>query len=400
MAKSSKSKIFIATRMRLTGTGSGGYMGLEPKQIAFEGDSDLFNEDKSCSTSLDFLGLANGCLAFWLLLVATSYLDLSKNLSFFCTCRSKTAEKVSLTVRTISNARRNNGATALNSHKCDAYSEISDFDRTSYVDALLSLEDDDTEWLSDIDSPSYWDSLLNLEEKDNDKEMYFDSLLSLEDDDNGWLSDSFENLSTSLSYKSDSLSEISYIDSPSYWSSLLKLEEKDNDEEMYFDSLLNLEDDDNGWLSDSFENHSTHFSYKSDFLCEISYIGSPSYWSSLLKLEEKDNDEEMYFDFLLSLEDDDNGWLSDSFENHSTHFSYKSDSLSEISYIGSPSYQTSLLKLEEKDINEPLFWPFEEGNFASNNDHSIETLLGLKEFDGHEGLDSEFNIFGDDFMLD
>ncbi|OIW15934.1 hypothetical protein TanjilG_04469 [Lupinus angustifolius] len=266
--------------MRLTGTGTSGYMGLEPKQIAFERDSDLFDEDKSYSSSLHFLGLANGCLAFWLLLVASSYLDLSTTLNFFCTCRSKTVEKVSLTVRTISNARTEKGATASNSHhECDAYSEISDFDKTSYFDALLSLEDEDTEWLSYIGSPSYWDSLLNLEE------------------------------------------------------------EKDSDKDMYFDSLLSLEDEDNGWLSDSFENPSTPLSYKCDFLSEISDIDSPNYWSSLLKLEEKDNDE-------------------------------------------------------------PLFWPFEEENFASNNDHSIETLLGLNEFDGHEGLDSEFNIFGDDFMLD
>ncbi|KAE9588136.1 hypothetical protein Lal_00002695 [Lupinus albus] len=336
--------------MRLTGTGTGGYMGLEPKQICqtftlrnqieFEGDSDLFDEDQSYSDSLHFLGLANGCLAFWLLLVASSYLQLSTNLNFFGTCRSRTSAKVSLTVRTISNARTDNGATALNCHKCDAYYyEISDFDRTSYFDALLSLEDEDTKWLSDS------------------------MLYECPSDDP----------STPLSYKCNSLSEISYIGSPSYWDSLLNLEEKDSDKEMYFDSLLSLEDDDNGWLSDSFENPSTPLSYKSDSFSEISDIGSPSYWSSLLKLEQKDNE----------------GIISDSKQNLNNVLD-DSPNKSEDSVSATT---------EEFSKYKPLFWLFEEENFASNNDHSIETLLGLKEFDGHEGLDSEFNI-GDDFMLD
>ncbi|XWS35250.1 hypothetical protein CRYUN_Cryun21dG0109800 [Craigia yunnanensis] len=41
------------------------------------------------------------------------------------------------------------------------------------------------------------------------------------------------------------------------------------------------------------------------------------------------------------------------------------------------------------------FW---EDDFTSNEELSIETVLGLGEFDGHEGIDSEFNECG--FLLD
>ncbi|CAL0332464.1 unnamed protein product [Lupinus luteus] len=556
-------------------------------------DSGLSDKDKSYYVPFHLLGLANEFLALWLFLVASSFFLFSKNLNSFGNCRIKAAEEVSLHDRIIPNAKGNIEPNAT-SHKYDDYYEISYEDKISYLDSLLSIEleedtewisdsmsfelcspedpstplsgkndsfyeisdikspnymdslhspegkesvresyfdslfslKDDTEWLlfedpstslsqkcdylneSDIGSPSYWDSLLKLDEKESSKESYFDSLISLEDEDTGWLS--FEDPSTPLSQKCDSLSE-SDIRSPSFWDSLLRLEEEESDGECYFDSLLSLEDEDTQLLS--FEDPLTPLSQKCDSSSE-SDIGSPCYWNSLLRLDEEESDRENYFDSLLSLEDEDTGWLS--FENPSAPLSQNCDSLSE-SDIGSPSYWISLLRLEEKENewtykgnwsalssvssvssltttvqteeffgDEPLFWPFEEKlnwnyeksctpfcssprkrlvseatsptsvikeckqnitdalcsvkkksetsrlsmwskssakivvplecednlnktslneNFASNfndlplgmkflamdQDLPIETLVGLKEFDGHEGLDSEFN---------
>ncbi|KAE9585961.1 hypothetical protein Lalb_Chr24g0396871 [Lupinus albus] len=357
------------------------------------------------------------------------------------------------------------------SQKCDSSPEISYIGSPNYWDSLLGLKEkesirksyfDSSLEMSDIWSSNYWNYLLGLEEKENVTESYVDSLLSLEDKDTECLL--FDDLSTPLSQKCDSLPEISDIGSPNYLDSLLGLEKKESVRESYFDSLLSLEDKDTKWLS--FEDPSTSLSQKCDSLSEISYIGSPNYWDSLLGLEEEESDRENYFDSLLSLEDEDNEWLL--FNDTSTPLSRKCDSLSELD-IGSPSYWDSLLGLEEKDNeygnlvalssvssvpslittvqteeffgDEPLFWPFEEklnwnyekswtsfcssprkrivfeakkksdepSNFndlplgleylAMVQELPIETLLGLKEFDGYEGFGSEFN--GDNiFMLD
>jgi hypothetical protein len=46
----------------------------------------------------------------------------------------------------------------------------------------------------------------------------------------------------------------------------------------------------------------------------------------------------------------------------------------------------------DSDMDIPLEY------FDLDQEFAIETLVGLNEFDGHEGLDSEF--IGDDFMLE
>jgi hypothetical protein len=257
-----------------------------------------FVEENDYSAS--FHSSANIWLAFWLCLVTSSYSLLSKMVNFFSSSRVKYEENVSLANRSIPNERTDNinDATAVDdafsyseglgsphstcsSTYYDVFSEVSDFDGTSYWHSLLSLDEEDTEWLSD-------------------------SMMS-------------ENPSTPLSYNSDSFTEISDVGTPRYWD-LLKLEKEDSewilDKTSYQHSLLSLEEEDSEWLSDSMlsENPSSPLSYSGDSFSKISDVGLPSYWDSLLKLEEEDNvwilDKVSYTHSLLILEEEDSAWLS------------------------------------------------------------------------------------------
>jgi hypothetical protein len=226
---------------------------------------------------------------------------------------------------------------------------------------------------------------------------------------------------------------------------LLKLEEEDNelnlDKASYLQSLLSLEEEDSAWLSDSMisKDPSSPLSYIGDSETEISDIGTPGYWDSLLKLDEQDNE-----------------WISSSkqgmkcVQDGSPISSYKinwgTEILPSVSTISSFTGSEDIFSAEELSGDEPLFWPsegklswdsdetsfccsprkrlvFDSGlktsrmkgceqkifdDFASDmnipleyydldQEFSIETLVGLKEFDGHEGLDSEF--IGDDGFI-
>ncbi|OIW08966.1 hypothetical protein TanjilG_05942 [Lupinus angustifolius] len=422
--------------MNLTGTETL-YMTLEPKQTCHfcnlrnqvsgiyskVENSNLSDKDKSYYAPFLLLGLANEFLALWLFLVASSCFLFSKNLNSFGKYRIKAAEEVSLPDRIVPNARANieNNATC---HKYDAYSEISYLDKISYLDSLLSIElEEDTVWLSD--SKSY-------------------ELCSLEDP------------STPLSRKYDSLSEILDIGSPNYLDSLQSLEGKESVRESYFDSLLSLEDEDTEWLTFEDPSSSTSLSQKCDSLSE-SDIGSPSYWDSLLKLEEKDNewtykgncsalssvssvssltttvqteeffgDEPLFWPFEEKL-----NW---NYEKPWTSFcsSPRKRLVSEATSSPTPMIKECKQKINDALCSVKSTWSkssakivvplecedhlnktFLNENFASNfNDLPlgleylamdqvlpIEALMGLKEFDGHEGLDTEF--YGDNvFMLD
>uniref|UniRef100_K7M3J0 Uncharacterized protein n=1 Tax=Glycine max TaxID=3847 RepID=K7M3J0_SOYBN len=393
-------------------------------------------EDKSYAVN-SFHLFANVLVAFWLFLVAISFFLLSKDVNVFGGFRGKHAEKVSSSDRrTISNATTEDDTNDTFSWselctKCDAYCEISDFDKPSYMHSLLSLEGEDSEWLSDSmpyglsyedpSTPPSYKCDAYYEISDFEQGSYFHSLLSLDDEDSEWLSDSksfgcsSENPSTPLSSKCNAYFQISALEKASY-----------------VHSLLSLEDEDTEWLSDSkpsvrsFEEPSTPLSYKCDAYYEIS-----------------DFDKACYMHSLLSLEDEDSEWLSDSkpsggsSENSSTPISYN------WSIVVPPSVSTSSSftgvqcgnSEEEFSADEPLFWPFEGKlnwnseepwssfctsprrssakivplleceHFDSNKDQlllgkeyfdlcqelTIETLVGLKEFDGHEGLDSEFD---------
>ncbi|KAK2385083.1 hypothetical protein QL285_072356 [Trifolium repens] len=348
--------------------------------------SSAFVEESDYSAIFQFG--ANNLLAFWLYFVVSSYFLLNKKVKFFSSS-VKPEEKLSLY------------------NVNDAFSEIPDFDRTNYYHSLLNLEDEDSAWLSN-------------------------SMIS-------------EDPSSPLSYNSDSFTEISDIGSPSYWDSLLKLEEEDNelnlDKASYLQSLLSLEEEDSAWLSDSMisKDPSSPLSYIGDSETEISDIGTPGYWDSLLKLDEQDNE-----------------WISSSkqgmkcVQDGSPISSYKinwgTEILPSVSTISSFTGSEDIFSAEELSGDEPLFWPsegklswdsdessfccsprkrlvFDSGlktsrmkgceqkifdDFASDmnipleyydldQEFSIETLVGLKEFDGHEGLDSEF--IGDDGFI-
>ncbi|KAL9322962.1 hypothetical protein ACSQ67_011015 [Phaseolus vulgaris] len=295
-----------------------------------------------------------------------------------------------------------------------------------------------------------------------DKAGYFHSLLSLEDDDDDdseWLSDSKpyacspENLSTPLSYRTDAFSEISHLDKANYMHSLLNLEGEES--EWLSDSK--------SFGCSSSENPSTPFSYKFDDVSDISDLDKEYCMHSLLILEDENSDRlldcksyyecssenstplsskcDSYYDVsdldkasylhsLLILEDEDSEWLSDS----TSWDIVVPPSVSTCSNFGD-SEDKNLLEtagLEENfSADEPLFWPLEgkvnwnseetwssfctspRRRFALNSgvcsvnkkeyfalgEVPIETLVGLKEFDGHEALllDSEFN---DVFVVD
>ncbi|PNY17637.1 hypothetical protein L195_g014385 [Trifolium pratense] len=329
------------------------------------------------------------------------------------------------------------------SHNSDSFTKILDTGTPSYWDSLLKLENEDGE--------------LNL-----DKASYWDSLLSLEEEDSAWLSDSMisEDPSSPLSSIGDSFTDISDVGTPSYWDSLLKLEEEDNewisDKASYRRSLLSLEEEDSKWLSDSMipEDPSSPLSYNGDSETEISDIGTPSYWDSLLKLDEQDS--EWTPDSKHGLECVHVGspissfkinWGNEILPSVSTISSFTTPHCGESEDVFSAENLLKTPDIEEFNGDEPLFWPFEgefnwdsdESSFCSSprkilvfdsgsktsrikgrkqkgdedfdsdidipleyfdldQEFAIETLVGLNEFDGHEGLDSEF--IGDDFMLE
>ncbi|KAG4961423.1 hypothetical protein JHK87_038056 [Glycine soja] len=326
-------------------------------------------EDKSYAVN-SFHLFANVLVAFWLFLVAISFFLLSKDVNVFGGFRGKHAEKVSSSDRrTISNATTEDDTNDTFSWselctKCDAYCEISDFDKPSYMHSLLSLEGEDSEWLSDSmpyglsyedpSTPPSYKCDAYYEISDFEQGSYFHSLLSLDDEDSEWLSDSksfgcsSENPSTPLSSKCNAYFQISALEKASY-----------------VHSLLSLEDEDTEWLSDSkpsvrsFEEPSTPLSYKCDAYYEIS-----------------DFDKACYMHSLLSLEDEDSEWLSDSkpsggsSENSSTPISYKFDAASEISDFSKSSYMHSLLSLEDEDSE----WLSDSNSFGWSSENPSTPL--------------------------
>ncbi|KAK7335830.1 hypothetical protein VNO80_27901 [Phaseolus coccineus] len=319
--------------------------------------------------------------------------------------------------------------------------QISHLDKAGYLHSLLSLEDDDSEWLSDskpyacspenLSTPLSYRTDAFSEISDLDKASYMQSLLNLEgEEESEWLSDSksfgcsSENPSTPFSYNFDAVSDISDLDKECCMQhSLLILEDENSDR------LLDCK----SYYECSSEN-STPLSSKCDSYYDVSDLDKASYLHSLLILEDEDSE-----------------WLSDS----TSWDIVVPPSVSTGSFPGvnfGDSEDKNLLEtagLEEKfSADEPLFWPLEgkvnwnseetwssfctsprrrfalnsrasrskrkecneekgsEGlcsvnkkeYFALGEELPIETLVGLKEFDGHEGLllDSEFN---DAFML-
>jgi hypothetical protein len=512
----------IATAMSLAGSGTGcmtekqkhivHHRNLRKQVSSSERNNDLHecrgNKRRSSSFveengySASFHSGGNIWMTFWLCLVTSSYFLLRKKFNLLSSLRVKYEENVSLPNRSIPNERTDNVNDAIaiddalsysegsgsphstcSSTYYDVFSEISDFDRTSYRNSVLSLEEEDIEWvsadsmisenpstplsyivdsfseISDVATPSYGDSLLKLKEEDSDwildKASYSHSLLSLEEEDSEWLSGSMisENPSSPLCYSGDSFSKISDVGSPSYWDSLLKLEVEDNlwilDKASYTHSLLSLEEEDSAWLSNSMipEDPSSPLSYNGDSFTDISDVRTPSYWDSLLRLEEEDS--KLISDSKQELEYVHDGspissykinWGTEALPSVSTISSFTGTHCGKSEDVFSPEHLIETADIEELNGDEPLFWPFEgefnwdpeESSFCSSprkrlvfdsgstasrikgdeqkgeedfdsrivldKECAIETLVGLKEFDGHEGLDSEF--IGDGFMLE
>lgn len=247
-------------------------------------------------------------LVSWLLLLASSSIFPSKNISFSgssCACSSENS------------------------------SEVSDFEKATYWDSLFDLEGEDSEWISDFESSSP--------------------------------------LSTKSDSDSDSSSELS-----------------DSERVTYLDSLLSLEDEDCEWLSDS----------KPELdLIETQVVSSdePLFWP--FEEEFNCNSQESWSSFPISPRKHINSFLT-------THKSSGLKQRKQKCHEAEPETRvvSSLEPLSVgKNFPEKIHVsgkqvPKEKGYFALDQQLSIETLVGLEEFDGHEGLDSEF--YGNVFVLD
>ncbi|KAJ1424438.1 hypothetical protein SESBI_11628 [Sesbania bispinosa] len=326
------------------------------------------------------------------------------------------------------------------SYKCDSFTEISDVDTLSNWDSMLKLEGKDSEWISNPFTLAKCDA--HSEISDLDRASYWNSLLSLEEDEE-WLSDSkpyecsSENPSSPLSYKCDSFSEISDVDTPSYWDSLLRLEGKDS--EWISDSKQELEYVQDGSLSPSYKGSwgievlpsvSTISSFTGAHYDKLEDNISAEHLLETADMEEFSADEPLFWPFEGKFNwNSEEPWTSFctsprkkgckqkgdkalcSVNSETSRLSMWSKSSPKIATLeckdekvamkrgGVQSYKLlSLSKTflnEDFDSNKDL--PLGREYFALDQELPIETLVGLKEFDGHEGLDSEFN--GDDFML-
>ncbi|KAL4292437.1 hypothetical protein HN51_042758 [Arachis hypogaea] len=386
----------------------------------------LLLEDRIYSASLHHMLPSNEWLAFWLFLVASSYLLLSKNVYYFCNWRVKSAERANPNAR----IDQNDDETGSNSmfgctderswspqtvsSKFDAYSEISDFDGTSYLDSLLSLEEEDSEWLSDskifstYEDPSTplsigykYDTFSEI--SDFDRTSYLDSLLSLVEEDSDWLSDSNaigcsnENPSTPISYKYDSFSEISDLDTPLNWDSLLRLDGRDS---KWSTSL-------NGAHFDIAEdNVSVKTSLEGANMDEFSY-DEPLFWP--FEGKQSWNSEDSLSSFCSSPR------KKFVFDSGSTASSSLKTSKRSAKIVPVDCEDDNVVMKGKEVLNDKhlsltkILFDEDDLNASSNKDLfgrefcaldeelPIETLVGLKEFDGHEGVDSEFNC--DSFLL-
>ncbi|MED6206001.1 hypothetical protein PIB30_022891 [Stylosanthes scabra] len=384
-------------------------------------------EDIIHSASLHHLLPSNEWLAFWLFLVASFYFLLSINVYFLGNWRVKYAERANPNVRT----DQSDDETGLNSvfgcsderswspqtvsSEFDAYSEISEFDITSYLDSLLFLEEEESEWLSDLkpfstyEDPSAplalsckYESISNI--SDFDRSSYLDSLLSLEEEDSKWLSDlkpircSFESPSTLISYKNDSFSEVSDLDTPLNWDSLLKLEGRDSN----WSALLN------GVHFDRAEdNVSVKTPLEAANMDEFSY-DEPLFWP----FEGKQcwNSEDSWSSFCSSPRKKlvfDSGSTTSS----SMNMSKRSAKIVPVDCEDDNAVMKGKKALNDRHLSlTKILFNEDDLNASSNKDLfsrdlcaldeellPIEKVIGLKEFDGHEGLDSEFNC--DAFLL-
>ncbi|MED6211321.1 hypothetical protein PIB30_072592 [Stylosanthes scabra] len=386
----------------------------------------LLLEDKIHSASLQHLLPSNEWLAFWLFLLACSYFLLSINVYYLGNWRVKSDERANPNART----DQNDDGTGLNSvfgcsderswspqtvsSEFDAYSDISEFDITSYLDSLLSLEEEDSEWFSDLkpfsshEDPSTplsckYDSFSDISYFD--RKSYLDSLVSLVEEDSEWLSDvkpircSFESPSTPISYKYDSFSEVSDLDTPLNWDSLLKLEGRDSN-----------------WSAASF--NGVHFDRAEDNVSvktpleaanmdEFSY-DEPLFWP--FEGKQSWNFEDSWSSFCSSPRKK-HVFDSGSTTSSSMNMSKRSAKIVPVDWEDDNGVMKGKKALNVRHLSlTQILFNEDDLNASSNKDLfgrdlcaldeellPIEKVIGLKEFDGHEGLDSEFNC--DAFQL-
>ncbi|KAK7272019.1 hypothetical protein RJT34_28352 [Clitoria ternatea] len=350
----------------------------------------------------------NQWLAFWLFLVSSSYFFLRENVNSFRSCSGVNhAEEVDLcdSDRTISSASTENDAAtpaydtcsyseisrsphSASSTKCDAVSEIYDLDKARYMHSLLSLEDEDSEWLSD--SKAYYGTT------------------------------SSDNPSTPFSYMCDSFTDTLDADMPSFWDSLLSLEGEQSERISNSDSKQEMNSVLDGSPCSSFEGSFSTTSSSSPFSgISLEYADleefnadEPLFWP----FEEKHNwsSEEPWSSFCTSPR---KSFVSNSRPKRVTKGCKKKGNSKASCNVNSETSRSSKkscsaeivpIKSEDEKIALPLNNSFLDEDLDLNKDFHlgieyvaldpIETLVGLKEFDGHEGLvDWDFN---DVFMLD
>lgn len=223
------------------------------------------------------------------------------------------------------------------------YEEAESLDAIEY--SPLSLKNDSSSEVSDLDKASFWDSLFNLESEDSE-----------------WISD-FD---------------------PSKCDS--SVEDSDFDAASYLDSLLSLEEDWE-WLSDS--------NPESDFQSLSSSADEPLFWP--FEEEFDRNFEESWSSFPVSPR---KHIKSEPSRPTTRILSESSGKNAALVKRGVPRMKAVSVtkKSPKKNVVSKVEVAKERGYFAVDQELPIETLVGLEEFDGHEGIDAEFK--GDIFMLD
>ncbi|KAF2322140.1 hypothetical protein GH714_007581 [Hevea brasiliensis] len=183
----------------------------------------------------------------------------------------------------------------------------------------------------------------------------------------------------------------------------------DSDKTSFLVSLVNLDGEDSQWISSDTELEldyfQTGFPSPSCKSCEVSLPGSNVSTPSEVKDEQPRYCallEHTFSDQEVDLEDFDTDeplfWPSQWKQDWNCEDTWKCFSMSPL-----PMEMENDLK-EKKDREVPIPQSncsdrdFLEDDITKNGELPIETLLGLGEFDGHEGVDSEFNE--DTFSLD
>ncbi|KAI9081980.1 hypothetical protein K1719_036242 [Acacia pycnantha] len=356
---------------------------------------------KNKAYSVSFYLCANGSLVSWFLMMADSSISWSKNANLFSIFRLDAAKHVHFPEITIPKAQKilKNEKAALcaqigsplsfsgnsaHSYACSSENplsskrgsspEVSDLDKASYWHSLFNLQSEDVEWISDFKASSPFSTKSNssIDSSDLEGVTFFDSLLSLEEKED-------------LEWFSGSKAELEYFDSPNLCCN------SQGDPELLLQT----------YTEQVIADEPLFWPFQEDFKCDseecwnsfcisprkhINLLGTPAK-SSASKLKPRKGCSK---GLVLGKQNSDEAECRSRSETSRRTTLFTSSSAKRVPRAGNNSTR--------KDIVLNRFVAWERGYFALHRQLPIEKLVGLEEFDGHEGLDSEFN--GDFLILD